>query len=119
MQKQLRSDWIFDNVWCGGAAKYLEDVQGKKLTPGVSPCAIITLPIGHDDHHSIIKNESFDEQNDKLKAWALNDVSDSTAFQQILQRQRDLVAEMQLFTPWPHQQCEACSMNQCSEGVGS
>merc|ERR1712232_1434228 len=32
-------------------------------------------------------------------------------------RQRALVAEMKIFTPWPNQQCEACSRNQCSEGV--
>merc|ERR1712232_1410798 len=24
---------------------------------------------------------------------------------------------MQLFTPWPNQQCQACSRNQCSKGV--
>jgi hypothetical protein len=86
------------------------------LNPGESPCSIITLPIGHDDHHSIVKDASFDLQNNELKKWALNG-AESTAFYKVLQRQRDLVADMQLFTPWPHQQCEACSNNQCADGV--
>jgi GR25 family glycosyltransferase involved in LPS biosynthesis len=116
MQQQLRSDWIFDDVWCGGAALYLEQVEQQTLKPGASPCAIITLPISHEDDHSIVKDEKFDEQNRQLKDWALGDENDAT-FHKVFERQRRLVAEMKLFTPWPDQQCEACSGSQCS-GVG-
>jgi GR25 family glycosyltransferase involved in LPS biosynthesis len=112
MQQQLRSDWIFDDVWCGAAAMYLETVEYRPLAPGTSPCAIITLPISHEDDHSIVKDARFDEQNHLLKDWALNEAT-NTPLHDVLERQQRLVREMQLFTPWPDQQCDACSVSQC------
>ena len=58
VQKKLNSDRAFNELWCGGAAKYLEEVKGKHLERGVSPCAIITVPINHNGTDHSVKYEN-------------------------------------------------------------
>jgi GR25 family glycosyltransferase involved in LPS biosynthesis len=97
-------------MWCGGAAKYLTDVMGKSLKPGESPCAIITIPIDIDHGNVAVKDEN---------SWSPSspDAETSGAESMLFERQRTLVAEMELFTAWPNQRCEACSTSQCSDGI--
>jgi GR25 family glycosyltransferase involved in LPS biosynthesis len=105
-----KSDRVFNEMWCGSAAVYLEQM-GKKLETGVSPCAIVTVPINHEDdsiaHDSHVLRDELSDQ------WELENPS----YHRSLERESRLILEMKFLTPWPDQQCEACSRNQCSKGV--
>jgi len=65
-QRQMRSSWGHDEVWCGAAFLYLRDTLKK---PRRTACAIIMRPVTHDNAHTTRKDSHYINRGTKLVSW--------------------------------------------------